>query len=557
MNNDGDVDVLMGCGDSLTWIENSGDDTFSTIIRTISIDQNPVPAAADYDRDGDQDVIVGKTAGSDDFLIVRNGTTSTGTAFPFAGWVLPVPGPQSPHVWKQVEPVDLNKDGWMDVVYASDTVIGTGINEGGLNFTSYRLSTGGFIGGFATGELVDTTISIAVCRTSGVSILAGGLELSASGTECRTIAAGDMDNDGKTDLVFVKEEVAGGVYVLVNTGPISSSATSALGDGTFIRSLEHAMSLGIADLNEDSILDIAVTTFSFTLVDNNYPANFTKDAIDTVQASSVWIIEGTGSAASFLTPVELNQRAYGPALVGDVTGDGLADILIPSLRALSTVYVLPQAQLVKSACAGKITLFNITASEGVFKFEHGKVGTATESASDEDCVFKIEAVSDVVLSVRAAIQPSTKSSAYGVLQLFDRPDGRGEADVSITASSGQAPAFIPTTSIMSLRWVAPNSEGAAFTVEVTASPRQPSTNPQGINTSPSDSSSSSLVLGMGIAVGVLACIACIAGVLVAWKSSDDDKSFGEFISSCCPCCSGGSDWSSDGGERRGTDLAMI
>jgi hypothetical protein len=131
-----------------------------------------------------------------------------------------------------------------------------------------------------------------------------------------SVALGDLDGDGNLDMVVAKS-------------PESSEADSSLGvflgkgDGTFAAMVEYptgggSQSLALGDLNGDGRLDVATTNFTTSTV-------------------SVLLGKGDGtldSRADYPTGDHPRQLA-----LGDLDGDGKLDIVAANLRA-STVSVL-------------------------------------------------------------------------------------------------------------------------------------------------------------------------------------------------------------------------
>lgn len=112
-------------------------------------------------------------------------------------------------------------------------------------------------------------------------------------------AVGDLNGDGKPDVVVTDGGTEGQIGVFLNTG------NGSLGTGTFINVGSAATSVWLADFNGDGHLDILAVT-----------------------SPKLQILFGDGKGG-FAAPVAIPQSgipAVGPSVVADFNGDGIADI---------------------------------------------------------------------------------------------------------------------------------------------------------------------------------------------------------------------------------------
>jgi hypothetical protein len=133
----------------------------------------------------------------------------------------------------------------------------------------------------------------------------------------RTLAVGDLNGDGVPDIIFgsTTGSYRGGITVLLGNG-----------DGTF-RSPVNSFtgnsinSLALADFNQDGVLDVAVGSSG-----GNGP-----------NAVAVLLGHGDGSFQPAF-------RSYGSGAlvgaVGDLNGDGFADVVTPNVLSSGTISVL-------------------------------------------------------------------------------------------------------------------------------------------------------------------------------------------------------------------------
>lgn len=281
------------------------------------------PIIADFDGDGKSDI--GFTNYSSDTVVVYRNTNSTGS-ITSGGFGTPIyvstgSKPTGLHV------CDVDRDGKLDMVCA---------NNNAKTFTVLRNTTSGSSLAFTSGY------------TSGV--LSGNT---------RQIATGDIDKDGRPDLVVAQS--TGELYAVRNN---SSPASFSFGTPALITLPSAVQEVRMADLNSDGKTDIVgtmpgnnsifilgnnasigfVTTASFTASVNIAATGATnvevadidgdgKHDIIVGRGSTISILRNTGTtgtitASTFETMVDFS---VGSAITGlaiaDVNGDGKADIV--------------------------------------------------------------------------------------------------------------------------------------------------------------------------------------------------------------------------------------
>jgi hypothetical protein len=116
------------------------------------------------------------------------------------------------------------------------------------------------------------------------------------------IAAGDLNNDGWTDLMAVQGDTLGGLYILVNNQQGGFTVTTIHDDDAPIAVL-------LADLNGDGNLDAVVTE------DGNATAH-------------IYLGNGQGGFKSGQKSIPYPFVDELPAQIGDVNGDGILDLLL-------------------------------------------------------------------------------------------------------------------------------------------------------------------------------------------------------------------------------------
>lgn len=140
----------------------------------------------------------------------------------------------------------------------------------------------------------------------------------SGGLAAYSVAAGDLNSDGKPDLVVANLCTSNNAC----TGSGSVSVLLGNGDGTFQQATAYSsggyepVSVAIADVNGDGIPDLVV-------------ANLCASFDSCTAGGSVSVLLGNGDG-TFQTPMLYGSGGYAPAsvAVSDVNGDGITDVLV-------------------------------------------------------------------------------------------------------------------------------------------------------------------------------------------------------------------------------------
>jgi hypothetical protein len=342
-NNDGFLDLILPSKDasnrasySLLLGNGTGAFTGGTPIATqASLGNNVAIVVADFDNDGDKDVVLGEVNlnvlviltndGLGNFtqstILTGNGGGGIGTAVAAASG-------------------DFNKDGKPDFAILSalnkKAAIYLNTSTGGtISFlnTANPIATDIFPRSLVIGYFnADDNLDIAVANYSNnivantVSVAfgdgLGGFSVAtpfAVGLNCREIAAGDLDNDGDIDLVTANYGAAN-ISILTNNGSGNFTvSTKAVGI--------NMNGLVINDFNGDGFNDILASSQSLVP-----PAN-------TSSYTYLLLNNGTGG---FLTPATLGTDFFnvgpqaGSLVAGDFNNDGSLDFISVNIGANSS-----------------------------------------------------------------------------------------------------------------------------------------------------------------------------------------------------------------------------
>ncbi|MDX2176610.1 MAG: VCBS repeat-containing protein [Candidatus Sumerlaeia bacterium] len=369
------VSILLG----LAGPGGTGSGTFA-VAQNFSAGNNPgAIITADFNGDSIFDLVTANSESDDVSLLLGsgNGTFASPVHYPAGS------APQD------VLTVDLNGDSILDLIVANQDsqdvsiLFGNGSNGGadGSFAEQVRYNVGGLAMALALGDLNEDGVTDITCCTWGldrdsVAILLGnGVGGVGDGTfgfpsaffvsdDPSGIAVGDFNQDGITDLATA-DSSSNKVTLLVGLGE------NGVGHGTFfdqefITFSEPVSDVAAADLNGDSVLDLAVAspnglmvsvllggsksgigdgTFS-KFADNPVPGgprsvmpgDFDDDgAVDLITgndfADKATVILGGGDGTFAIAAEYAAGDSPNHGVVGDFNGDGISDFAIANLFA--------------------------------------------------------------------------------------------------------------------------------------------------------------------------------------------------------------------------------
>ncbi|MCW8830090.1 MAG: FG-GAP-like repeat-containing protein, partial [Gammaproteobacteria bacterium] len=260
IDNDGDIDIVVGAnGIDRLYLNNSSSSAFDGIADDISTDadQSRGLAYGDVDNDGDIDII---TSGlSTQAKLYKN----NGTNKPFDGVSATIITDAHSGAYL-VYLADINHDGRLDLINggASGQLSEIFFNNGSSTpYTAANMQTFGvstFVLDIATGDVnndgkTDLIQGTRLYLNDGTStpFSSGGIDIDSGGFDK---ALGDVDNDGDLDLV---EATLSGAWLYLNDGDSTPYSNGKIEIGTGLQS----NSIELYDLNQDGYLDAIIGSF--------------------------------------------------------------------------------------------------------------------------------------------------------------------------------------------------------------------------------------------------------------------------------------------------------
>jgi hypothetical protein len=428
LSGNGRTDLVIGNGLSydvnVLWSDGAGG--FSDPVSLPMTSQNRgyvVAAVGDVDGDGYSDIAA---AGFDEtpillFMGSASGEFSAPVTFDTGGGIAPY----------AIALVDVTGDGKLDLVTANnesgDVSVLAGDGSGGFA-AAMRFPTGAYPVAMRIADVTGDGRPDIVTANAGshdLSLLAGdgagafdapvAIPIGPD-AEPRALEAGDVDGDGKIDIVtanaaldgsdFPPPELPGTVSLLIGdgAGSFAPAVQYPVGNGD-----GRADGVAIADLTGDGHADLVVSR-------------------PLANSAAVLVADGAGGFADAVRfPVGIGPS---PVAVADVTGDGMPDILTAN-QVGSNLSVLPTDGAGGIGFAGNFATGTYTHAIAAADFDDdGRPDIATANAISNDVSVLIgDAGGEFAPQVRHAVGSSPTSIASGDF------NGDGHADL-VTANLG-------------------------------------------------------------------------------------------------------------------------
>jgi uncharacterized delta-60 repeat protein len=385
----------------------------------------------DWDGDGKADMIRGAT-------ILRN--TSSGSNISFVESItMPITG--------RYATGDIDGDGRIDlaIINASSNTVSIFRNTstvGNISFASAMSVPTGLnpesvaisdLDGDGKPELVvakgsATSIFRNLSSTGNISFAAVS-DVPARNHATESIAIGDLDGDGKPDLVVVHENTA--ISVFRNTSSYGNISFATRVDLT--ANLELAENIHLVDLDGDGKLDIVAKSYQFFSIFRNTSSN---GSISFASPSNINV------AGYFRTPTDI--------AVGDIDGDGKPDLAVTHSDFVDSdgdphlPYRTVELYINKST-SGAISLEHIPVPKEPFHFDDfaayvaigdldgdGKSDLITTSGNTRNTsIFR-----NLIACTTTCTPPTFKNDA---LIILDATCANNDGNINIIPTSGTAP----------------------------------------------------------------------------------------------------------------------
>ncbi len=284
-------------------------------------------AVQDLNGDGKLDIVLANTSSTVGVLLNAGTGTFPATATTYAS------GATSGNA-SAVAVGDVNADGKADIVVlnTNDSTVGLLLGSGTGTFqaaTTYVVGSYAYPTGLALADVNNdgrADVLVANNTTSSVGVLlsrsTGGLgtatQLSTGSRSPQSLTAGDMNGDGKPDIIFGSS--AGEVVVLLNSGTGTFTATMAPAYPSGGSSVQRVR---VGDVNADGKLDVVT-------------ANTFENSV------SVLLGTGTGSLGTAASYSAGSNSGLTSVALGDLNKDGRLDLVSANYSINSAGVLLGQ-----------------------------------------------------------------------------------------------------------------------------------------------------------------------------------------------------------------------
>jgi hypothetical protein len=316
VNKDGKMDLVLNTGSRISvWLGN-GDGTFTRGAAYSSIANTGFVTVTDLDGDGNLDIYSG---------LSNSGFFSGDDSANAAAYVLMGKGdgtfvgaPAAPASYNGSNLADVNGDGYPDLIVPT-----TGTLNG--QNAVFTVQLGSSSGVFTSGS----TITVPTSVTFTVSEFTSPVTENTSNLTPGSYVLGDINGDGKADVVYVSNYRGYSVYfVALNNGDGTFASATATGFPQIASTYDNATnitSLRIADFNHDGKNDLAAV---FDETAGGTTVSFNR---------GIAVLPGLGNGtfgplaltytATSSTPFTSNASIPQIASTADVNNDGLSDII--------------------------------------------------------------------------------------------------------------------------------------------------------------------------------------------------------------------------------------
>ena len=333
LNKDGKLDIVAGA----TVLIGNGTGTFGTPFEfglgSLGADPGANTVVADFDGDTNLDIASASngTAG----ILFGNGS---------GGFRLAVgPNGRGAH---GIERADVNNDGKLDVIALSNgnVVVMLGDGVGNLGTPSIvTLPNTSFVGPVVADFNGDTKLDVAVLDDSnngpggqprfhvalgnGLGGFGAAISTSFEAGEAPGVAGGDLNGDGRTDLVSLNRGGGNNNEGAISVGLSDGTGHFVMQPEASVRIASNPVGAAFADFNKDGKMDLAIPSgFGFSILVGNGTGGFApRTHITTANSSSIRTADLNADGNADL--VMVSEEPNGKTSV--VLGDGLGGFSAP------------------------------------------------------------------------------------------------------------------------------------------------------------------------------------------------------------------------------------
>lgn len=248
----------------------------------------------------------------------------------------------------------------------------------------------------------DDSIYVDVLRGNGDGTLSAPAPFPTGGNGAISLTAGDINGDGKQDLVTTNNGNSFSVLLGNGDGTFQAPITSLLngvsppgyGGVTPLPLTQHPTGIVVGDLNHDGKMDLAITAFASysKYTGAGYYGQYFQNVVD--DNVNVLLGNGDGTFADTQTVPLGSGGTSGVTVAANFNGDAFPDLAAPAGNGVSVLLndgnwsTTPQAANLalsgfpSTTTAGTPGTFTITALNADGTVDTGYVGTVNFSSSD-------------------------------------------------------------------------------------------------------------------------------------------------------------------------------
>lgn len=328
----------------------------------------------------------------------------------------------------------------------------------------------------------DDSIYVDVLRGNGDGTLSAPTRVPTGGNGAVSLAAGDINGDGKQDLVTANNGNSFSVLLGNGDGTFQAPVTSLLNGVsppgysgvTPLPLTQRPTGIVAGDLNHDGKMDLAITAFSWysKYTGSGYYGQYFQNVID--DDVNVLLGNGDGTFADTQTVPLGSGGTSGVTVAANFNGDALPDLAAPAGNGVSVLLndgnwsTTPQAANLalsgfpSATTAGTSGTFTVTALNADGTVDTGYTGTVNFSSSDAQAALPAAYTftsADAGKHTFNAILKTAGTQSITATDAAARTVTGSESGITITpAAASQFDISVPARS----------TAGSAFSITVTA-----------------------------------------------------------------------------------------